>query len=115
MGASVSQINYWLASTGSKPNKGVTPAGGDKAIYLSYNVLLGLSVLGGFFGLDHLYLRSPLTFIAKLIVNIFTFGTWWLYDASQAIFNRNVVKSTLQVKNDFTQTLYQSIQWRSRS
>jgi len=92
MGASVSQINYWLATTGSKPDKGVTPVGGDKAIYLSYDVFLGLSVLGGFFGLDHLYLRSPLTFIAKLIVNIFTFGTWWLYDATQAIFNRDVVK-----------------------
>jgi hypothetical protein len=91
MGASVSQINYWLDTKSSKSDKAVTD-GGDKAIYLSYDVFLGLSVLGGFFGLDHLYLRSPLTFIAKLIVNIFTFGTWWLYDATQAIFNRDVVR-----------------------
>jgi TM2 domain-containing membrane protein YozV len=92
MGASVSQINYWLDTTSSKSTKDNTPAGGDKAIYLSYNVFLCLSVLGGFFGLDHLYLRSPLTSIAKFIVNVFTFGTWWLYDATQAIFNRDVVK-----------------------
>lgn len=91
MGASVSQINYWIGTTG-KSTKDNTPVGGDKAIYLSYNVFLCLSVLGGFFGLDHLYLRSPLTFIAKFIINIFTFGTWWLYDASQAIFNRDVVR-----------------------
>jgi TM2 domain-containing membrane protein YozV len=91
MGASVSQINYWIGTTG-KSTKDNTPVGGDKAIYLSYNVFLCLSVLGGFFGLDHLYLRSPLTFIAKFIINIFTFGTWWLYDATQAIFNRDVVR-----------------------
>jgi len=91
MGASVSQIPYWLDTKSSKSDKAVTD-GGNKAIYLSYDVFLGLSVLGGFFGLDHLYLRSPLTFIAKLIVNIFTFGTWWLYDATQAIFNRDVVR-----------------------
>ena len=92
MGSSVSQIPYWLDTKSSKSTTDTTPVGGDKAIYLSYDVFLGLSVLGGFFGLDHLYLRSPLTFIAKLIVNIFTFGTWWLYDATQAIFNRDVVR-----------------------
>jgi TM2 domain-containing membrane protein YozV len=59
---------------------------------LSYNVFLGLSVLGGFLALDHLYLRSPLTFVAKLIVNMMFLGVWWLYDASQAVFNTDVVK-----------------------
>jgi len=88
MGSSVSQIQYWR-SDGASDN---TTEGGPGAVYLSYNVFLGLSVLGGFLGLDHLYLRSPLTFIAKFIVNVFTFGTWWLYDATQAIFNRDVVK-----------------------
>ena len=82
MGSSVSQIPYWLDDKSSKSTTNTTSDGGNKAIYLSYDVFLGLSVLGGFFGLDHLYLRSPLTFIAKLITNIFTFGTWWLYDAS---------------------------------
>ena len=88
MGSSVSQIQYWRNDGASDNIKEAGPG----AVYLSYNIFLGLSVLGGFLGLDHLYLRSPLTFIAKLITNIFTFGTWWLYDATQAIFNRDVVK-----------------------
>ena len=88
MGSSVSQIQYWRNDGASDNIKEAGPG----AVYLSYNVLLGLSVLGGFIGLDHLYLRSPLTFIAKLITNIFTFGTWWLYDATQVIFNRDAVK-----------------------
>jgi hypothetical protein len=67
MGSSVSQIQYWR-SDGASDN---TTEGGPGAVYLSYNVFLGLSVLGGFLGLDHLYLRSPLTFIAKFIVNLF--------------------------------------------
>ena len=93
MGSSISQIEYWRGiNNTSNDNTNNTEEGGKGAIYLSYDVFLGLSVLGGFFALDHLYLRSPLTFIAKLITNFFTFGTWWLYDASQAIFNRNVVK-----------------------
>jgi TM2 domain-containing membrane protein YozV len=89
----VSQINYWRES--KKPNstdKANTSEGGPGATYLSYDVFLGLSVIGGLLGLDHLYLRSPLTFIAKIIVNTLTFGSWWIYDASQAVFNKDVVK-----------------------
>ena len=88
MGSSVSQIQYWRNDGASDNIKEAGPG----AVYLSYNIFLGLSVLGGFVGLDHLYLRSPLTFIAKFITNIFTFGTWWLYDATQIIFNRDAVK-----------------------
>jgi hypothetical protein len=51
-----------------------------------------LSILGGILALDHLYLRSPLTFLAKIVVNIFAFGIWWIYDATQATFNRDVIK-----------------------
>jgi hypothetical protein len=93
MSQSVSQIDFWkeqpAAAAGSLPN---AKEGGQGASYLSYNVFLALSVLGGFLALDHLYLRSPLTFLAKLILNVFTLGAWWLYDASQAVFNRDVVK-----------------------
>lgn len=97
MSSGVSQIEYWREV--NKPDKKANSAntkdvkeGGPGAIYLSYDVFLGLSVIGGLLALDHLYLRSPLTFIAKLIVNVLTLGSWWLYDASQAVFNKDVVK-----------------------
>lgn len=93
MSESVSQLNYWRhAEKPQSVDAFNTKEGGPGAAYLSYNTFLGLSVLGGFFALDHLYLRSPLTFFAKLVVNILFLGVWWLYDASQAVFNRDVVK-----------------------
>jgi hypothetical protein len=58
----------------------------------SYTLFWVLSVLGGVLALDHLYLRSPLTFLAKIIVNILGIGLWWIYDATQASFNKDVVK-----------------------
>jgi hypothetical protein len=93
MSSSVSQLDYWRETkkAANETNKNVTE-GGPGASYLSYDVFLGLSVLGGFFALDHLYLRSPLTFLAKLVINILFLGVWWIYDASQAIFNKDVVK-----------------------
>ena len=86
----VSQLKYWReeeknSNTNASNANGMTDA-------LSYHVFLGLSVLGGAFGLDHLYLRSPLTFLAKCVVNMLFFGVWWFYDAAQAIFNSDVVK-----------------------
>ena len=90
MSVSVSEIKYWLEGSSFFNNE--NEKGKEGAAYLSYDVFLGLSVLGGFFALDHLYLRSPLTFLAKLVVNIMFFGVWWLYDALQAIFNTDVVK-----------------------
>lgn len=89
MTTTVSQVKFWLDPSGFN-NSGME--GADAGTYLSYEVFLLLSVLGGFFGLDHLYLRSPLTFLAKFFVNIFCFGVWWLYDATQAVFNADVVK-----------------------
>ncbi len=96
MSTGVSQIEYWreVNKSHKKDANGITNVneGGPGAIYLSYDVFLGLSVIGGLLALDHLYLRSPLTFIAKIIVNVLTLGTWWLYDASQAVFNKDTVK-----------------------
>lgn len=91
MSSSVSQLEFWR-ETSSDANDKNDGTGGPGATYLSYEVLMGLSVLGGYFGLDHLYLRSPLTFLAKLIVNLLCFGIWWIYDATQIVFNSDAVK-----------------------
>jgi hypothetical protein len=96
MSSGVSQIDNWLG-TSSKNTPAPPPAtaaakGGPGATFLSYDVYLGLAVLGGFFALDHLYLRSPLTFLAKFVVNILCFGVWWIYDASLAFFNKDTIK-----------------------
>jgi hypothetical protein len=98
MSSGISQINNWIgipagsSDTGNNKSISNTLQGGPGATFLSYDVFLGLTILGGFFALDHLYLRSPLTFLAKFIINILFFGVWWLYDASQAVFNKDVVK-----------------------
>ena len=98
MSSGVSQIEYWL---GTNKNAGANnqnsngkdgKEGGDGAIYLSYDVFMALAVIGGFFALDHLYLRSPLTFLAKIVINLLFFGVWWIWDALQAVFNDDVIK-----------------------
>ena len=68
MSSGVSQIGYWRETNKAQsagPNAANTDEGGPGATYLSYNVFLGLSVIGGLLALDHLYLRSPLTFLAQ--------------------------------------------------
>jgi len=92
MSSSVSQLEFWREASSDANEKNDGTGGGPGATYLSYDVLMGLSVLGGYFGLDHLYLRSPLTFLAKIIVNVLCFGIWWIYDATQVIFNSHAVK-----------------------
>jgi hypothetical protein len=95
MSSGVSQIEYWLDTSKDKSGtnqKNDGKQGGEGAVYLSYDVFMGLSIIGGFLALDHLYLRSPLTFLAKIIINILFFGVWWLYDAAQAVFNDDAVK-----------------------
>jgi hypothetical protein len=83
----VSQLKYWLEKTPTDAD-----SSSQNGAYLSYNVFRILSILGGFFGLDHLYLRSLWTFLAKFIVNILCFGVWWIYDMLHALFNEPVVK-----------------------
>jgi TM2 domain-containing membrane protein YozV len=87
MGSAVSQLPYWIGAETANNSNGESAKG-----QLSYNFLIGLTFLGGFFGLDHLYLRSPLTSIAKMLMNTIFFGAWWLYDISQVVFNRDVVE-----------------------
>ena len=87
MGSIVYQLDYWL-----NPSNSSKTANDGEPGQLSYDVFLGLSVLGGFLGLDHLYLRSPFTAFIKFIVNVSFFGVWWLYDALNAFLNRDIIK-----------------------
>jgi hypothetical protein len=91
----ITQISYWLKkyrneSSAKMAKETVTP--GPGGTNLSYGMFLTLAILGGFFALDHLYLRSPTTFLFKIIVNVLGLGVWWLYDMTQAIFNKEVVR-----------------------
>jgi hypothetical protein len=85
--SAVSQLKFW--KDGDTNNNADGESGGA---FLSYNVFIALSIVGGFLGLDHLYLRSPGTFIAKLLVNLAFFGIWWIWDAVQAIFNEKMIR-----------------------
>jgi hypothetical protein len=63
-----------------------------------YWSLMLITVLGGFFGLDHFYLRSPSTGFLKFILNIFTFGAWWIYDIIQIFKDKeSVLESGLNI------------------
>ena len=84
----ISALKYW--QEGDEPE--LTNPGPQSASYLSYTVLMILTVVGGFFGLDHLYLRSPFSFLAKFGVNIMCFGVWWIWDMCQVFFNEPVVR-----------------------
>ena len=58
----------------------------------NYYVFVCLSFLLGFFGLDHFYLRSFGTGMQKFLINIFTFGFWYFWDAIQIIYDGEKVK-----------------------
>jgi len=51
----------------------------------NYYVFAVLSVVFGFFGLDHFYIRSFETGFKKLIVNIFGLGLWYMWDVIQVL------------------------------
>jgi hypothetical protein len=91
MGLSISRLVDWTAD-GLKDTRDKDAKGDSSGTYLSYDIFLVLSVFGGLIALDHLYLRSPHTFLAKLAVNFTCFGAWWLYDALRAVFHSGVVK-----------------------
>jgi len=59
---------------------------------LDYNWYLALAIGGGFFGLDYLYLGSPIGAFAKFIFNLSTFGYWWFYDALNAVVGQDEVR-----------------------
>jgi len=57
-----------------------------------YFTFVILSILLGFFGVDHIYLRSFPTAIAKLIVNLGTLGLWYIWDLLQIFSDGDRIK-----------------------
>ena len=64
----ISNVNMW----GGHPDR-------------NYYVFVVLSVVFGFFGLDHFYLRSFETGFKKLVVNVFGLGLWYVWDVIQVL------------------------------
>jgi hypothetical protein len=58
--------------------------------HLSYILFIVITVLGGLLGLDHLYLRSPMTAGLKMASNLVLPGFWWLYDILQATTEKDI-------------------------
>ena len=59
----------------------------------NYFTFVILSVIFGFFGLDHFYLRSFGTGFAKLISNFTMFGFWYFYDLIQILSEKNNIQT----------------------
>lgn len=53
--------------------------------WYSYWTLIVTTIFFGLFGGDHFWLRSPTTGFLKLLVNILTFGLWYIYDILQIL------------------------------
>jgi len=69
-----------------------------KGPWYSYWTLIVVTLFGGLFGLDHLYLRSPTTAFLKFFVNILGLGIWYFYDIIQIIGEKqSVLKYGLSV------------------
>ncbi len=58
--------------------------------HLSYVVFIAISIIGGIIGLDHLYLRSPLTAFFKVLSFFALPFFWYAYD---------IIQSTAEKKN----------------
>ena len=84
-----SDLQAWLKGY---MNPNASSGSSTEGAFLSYDWFIVLAVLGGWFGLDHLYLRSPWTFLGKLIVNSLFFGIWYFYDIIQAFSSKDVIK-----------------------
>lgn len=67
-------LEYWKASTQN---------------YTWYWVL---AVFFGWAGLDMFYLRSPIAGVMKALLNVFTLGFVWFYDAIQASLNKDQIQ-----------------------
>ena len=59
---------------------------------LDLGIYKAVAVIFGFFGLDHVLLRSPRTGLLKFLVNLFTFGFWYMYDIVQSFSDSDTIK-----------------------
>ena len=75
----ITQGEYW---------KGSGKGGGQ----VGYWVYIVFVCIFGILGLDHLLLRSPITFLLKLLTMIPLLGFWWLYDIAQATGEWELIK-----------------------
>ena len=58
----------------------------------NYMTFVIVSFVLGFFGVDHIYLRSFQTAFAKTVVNLFTFGLWYIWDILQILYDGERIK-----------------------
>ena len=65
---------------------------GPNADYTTLAVLACFP-LTGLLGLDHAYMRSPLTAVIKTVLNIFTLGLWYFFDAAQVLSEGDKIRS----------------------
>ncbi|NBO71401.1 TM2 domain-containing protein [bacterium] len=75
----ITQGDYW---------KGSGKGGGQ----VGYWVYIVFVCIFGILGLDHLLLRSPMTFLLKALTMIPLLGFWWLYDIAQATGEWELIK-----------------------
>jgi len=59
----------------------------------NFFVFMIVSILFGFFGMDHFYLRSFATGTQKFIMNLLTFGLWYWWDLIQIIHEGDKVRT----------------------
>ena len=74
------------------PRFAYTGAGYWGGSWYPYWTLMLITVIGGFVGADHFLIRSPVTGILKLIVNMMTMGAWYVYDIIQIYKDRESVQ-----------------------
>jgi hypothetical protein len=69
-----------MSFLGSFDHTSATSWGGSQ---ISPTLFTFITIVGGFFAVDHILLRSPRTAALKVFVNLFAFGFWWIYDIVQ--------------------------------
>ena len=74
------------------PRFAYTGAGYWGGAWYPYWTLMIITVIGGFVGADHFWIRSPVTGILKFWINIMTMGAWYVYDIIQIYKDRESVQ-----------------------